>query len=153
MIIQRWQSLLLFICVVMMAFFTFFSLGQIQTFNQTYNVTTWGIHSVSGEGELNQQTIYIFAISLLSAILSLIAIFCFKNFKLQKLLCKITALLIIAACLSEYFAIYQNNDPNIQYIGLSSIVVCPFVALVALIVAWGCINSDKKKLESMDRLW
>lgn len=157
MVIQRWQSVLLLIAAVMMGIFSFCSLGQIQYFNDTVNITTLGLQyeGLTSDGATSGymlSTIYIFVISLVSMTVPFIAIFCYKDLRLQKRLCLLTCLLIMATCLSEALTVYYSGITAQSAPGWSSIVVAPFIALVAVLTAWRCINSDKKKLEGYDRL-
>lgn len=153
MIIQRWQTLLIFIAAVMMALFSFLSLGQIQTFNASYDITALGIQNISKAGDpVNQYTIYIFVISLLSVLLSIISIYSYKNLRLQIRLCLINCMLIMASCLSEFLVCYNLCENLNGSLSWSSIIAAPFIALIALLCAWNCIKSDKRKLASLDRL-
>lgn len=153
MVLQRWQSVLLLIAAVMMGFFTFGSLGEIQYFTKSIDITTLGLKI---EGKPSQgymlQTLYVFILSLLSMMLPFIAIFSFKNLRLQKQLCLLSAVFIMITCLTEFIAVYTNDFGAQNSPGWSSLVAAPFIALVAVLVAWRCIRSDKKKLESYDRL-
>ena len=153
MIIQRWQTVLLFIVAVMMALFSFCSLGQIQTFNYSYNIAALGIENITGQNSgYDVPTIYIFIMSLLSVVLSVIAIFSFKNLRFQKRLCLLIALLIIACCLCIFLDVYSFSGNVDSTVGWSSVIAAPFIALIAVLCAWRLINSDKKKLDSLDRL-
>ncbi len=156
MVIQRWQSLLLLIVAVLMGVFTFCSLGQVQTFTNTVDITTLGLQlnlpSNGGQSPYAVKTIYILVISLLAVIIPFIAIFCFKNFRLQKQLCGISVLLILATCLSEFLVVYNYASEANGTIGWSSIVIAPLLALICVLLAVRYINSDKRKLQSYDRL-
>lgn len=154
MVIQRWQSVLLLIAVVLMGLFSFLSLGQVQTPDWTFNFTALGFYP---EGEptgdviaLPINTWYFFAVSLLSAILPLIAIFTFKQFKLQKNLCLLSVLLI--ACVIVIGAVlgYQTIDGgNVSW---SSMVCAPFISMIAVIMAYNRICADHRKIREADRL-
>lgn len=152
MVIQRWQSVLLLCAVVVMGCFSFMSLGQITTPDFTYNFTALGI---SAEGNLtggpmpeSTNTWYFFAVSILSAILPLIAIFTFKQFKLQKNLCLLTMLMLVCViCIGA--VIGYAGDYNVSW---TSLVCAPFIALIATIMAYQRICSDHRKIMSADRL-
>ncbi len=58
MVIQRWQSVLLLIAVIVMAAFTFMSLGQIQLPEYTLNFTTLGFY-IEGEATNGAATGYV----------------------------------------------------------------------------------------------
>lgn len=152
MVIQRWQSILLLCAVVVMACFSFMSLGQIQTPDFTFNFTTLGFYP---EGEPTGGNVpegvsswYFFAVSILSAILPLIAIFSFNQYKLQKNLCLLTILLL--ACVICIGAVLgYGGDYNVEW---STLVCAPFIAMLATIMAYQRIKADHRLLKSADRL-
>lgn len=155
MVIQRWQSLLLLIAGVMMACFTFCSLGQVQTTDFTFNFTSLGF---TYEGEATEgaptgtflSTWYFFTLSVTTVIILILDIFLYKNLDLQKKICLVSVLLIIAstatgACIG-YNAI-ENGE-----IGWSSVACAPFIALIATLLAYSCMQSDHRKLKAVDRI-
>lgn len=154
MVIQRWQSVLLFIAAVVMAAFTFVSLGQVQLPDYTLDFTTLGYYfegqSVNGApAGFYMRTWPFFIVSLMCVILPLINIFLFKNLRLQKMLCLIEVLFLLALCVIGcgygYYAI-----PNAA-VSWSSMIVAPLIAFIAVVMAYGRINSDQKKLRSAYR--
>lgn len=157
MVIQRWQSVLLLIAAVMMGLFSFCSLGQIQYFNDSVNITTLGL-KIEGENASGASagymlsTIYIFVISLISMTLPFIAIFSFKDLRLQQRLCLLSSVFIVVTCCCEALTVYNCGITAQAAPGWSSIVAAPFIALVAVLTAWRFIKSDKKKLEGYDRI-
>jgi hypothetical protein len=151
MVIQRWQSLLLFLATVLMLIFSFCSLGQIQGASQTVNILSYGIYA-NPQGSLMLGTIYVTVVALLAALLCLIGIFMYKNTRRQKMVCRLSLLLIVAACLSEWLAINGFELAGATEVGYSSVVFAPFVAMLAVIGAWRCIRSDERKLAAADRL-
>ncbi len=155
MVIQRWQSLLLLLAAACMGFFTFMSLGQVQLPDYTLNFTTFGF-SYEGESDQLAQTGYLmhtwgfFVVSLLSSILPLINIFTFKNLRLQKRVCIIELLLLIAVISTG--AIYGYTGIEGGSVSWSSLICAPFIALVIIVMAYNRINADDKLLKSADRL-
>lgn len=154
MVIQRWQSVMLLIACVMMGIFSFISLGQIQTPDYTFNITTMGIcregiATAAGE-PTGTGTLYIFILSVLTAILALLGIFCFKNMKLQKRIIAITMLCTVTATVQAMYSSISYAGDN--EIGWSVFIGAPVVALVADIAAYRLICSDQKKLRAADRL-
>lgn len=154
MVIQRWQSVLLLIAVVLMALFSFMSLGQIQTAEYTFNVTTLGL---CAEGEYASgmkpeciSTWYFFAVSLLTAILPFIAIFCYKKYRLQTRLCAIETFLL--ACVIVIGAIIGYTTVDGSTISWSSMVCAPFISLIAVLMANQRIVADNRKIRESDRL-
>lgn len=155
MVIQRWQSVLLLIAVVMMGLFTFMSLGQVQMPDYTYDFTTLGfeIEGESTDGAMSGyalRTWALFALSLLGTLLPAIAIFCFKDLNLQKRLCLIETLVIVAVAVAG--SIYGYTAFDGASVSWSSMVVAPLIALVAVIYAYVRIKSDQRLLRSADRL-
>ena len=154
MVIQRWQSLLLLLAVVCMGLFSFLSLGQVQTSDWTFDFTAYGF-SVEGEatGAMVPEfvsTWYFFAVSLLSAVIPLIAIFTFKHFRLQKNLCLLS--ILFAACVVAVGALlgYQTIDGGA--LNWSSLVCAPFIAIIAESMAYNRICADHKVIRDTYRL-
>ncbi|MCM1290690.1 MAG: DUF4293 domain-containing protein [Prevotella sp.] len=155
MVIQRWQSVLLLCACALMACFSFASIGQIQTTDFTYNISSLGL---TYEGDATQgaptgyqlHTWYFFAVSIMGAIIPAIAIFCFRNLKLQKRLCLVELMFIIASSVIAVSVGYCTVDGgDVEW---SSVVCCPILSLVATVMAYNRINKDHKLLQSVDRL-
>ncbi len=155
MVIQRWQSVLLLVAAAVMTVFTFSSLGQVQGADFTYNMRTLGLY-IEGEpvqgapSGLFIHTWYFFALSLLSAIVALLSIFMFKNTGLQKRLCLINILFMVAlyaiGAVIGYTAIPDST------IGWSTAVICPLLGIISTIMAYNRISSDVRKIRSADRI-
>ncbi len=154
MVIQRWQSVLLLIAVVLMGLFSFLSLGQIQTPDFTLNFTALGLSqegiTTGGPIFAGISTWYLFAVSLLSAILPLIAIFSFKSFKLQKSLCLLSVLAIVCVIIAAAILGYQTIDGG--QISWDSIVCAPFISLIAVAMAYQRISADQRLIRDSERL-
>lgn len=154
MVIQRWQSVLLLVAAAVMAVFTFCSLGQIQTELYSFNMTTCGLWSegvpTDGARPDDVQTWYFFALSLVSAIIPLIAIFCFKNLRLQKRLCLFEVLFIVAVAVTGGLIGYTAVPASAP--SWSTVIICPLLALIADIMAYNRIRADERLLRSADRL-
>lgn len=155
MVIQRWQSVLLFIAALCMGCFTFMSLGQMQLPDYSLNFTTLGF-TIEGESTGGAPTGYymhtwaFFIVSLMSAILPLINIFLYKNLRLQKTLCLIEVLFLIAVAFIG--ALYGYNSIDNGAVSWSTLIIAPLLSLIADVMAYGRINSDQRKLRSADRL-
>ncbi|MCM1153305.1 MAG: DUF4293 domain-containing protein [Muribaculum sp.] len=155
MVIQRWQTVFLLLVFVLMGCFTFFSLGQIQTADYTFNMTTMGLSyegEPTGTGHTGYYvtTAYFFVLSIVSALLPLVNIFLFKSFKLHRTLCIIEMMFIVAviavACIIGY-GTFDGAAP-----GWSSLALAPFLALILDIMAYNFIRRDHKLLRSSDRI-
>lgn len=155
MVIQRIQTLFLLLACVLMACFTFMSLGQFQTDAETLNITTCGIYyegQATGNAPTGQYSSswFFFIMSLMSAIIPFIAIFLFKNLKLQKSVCIIELLFIAATIIIAGVVGYDTIEGVAP--GWSSIAISPFLAFILTLMAWQRINKDKKLLASVDRI-
>ena len=155
MVIQRWQSVLLLIAAVMMACFAFLSLGQVQTQDFTFNFTSLGF-KYAGKAVDGAptgwffQTWYFFIVSVLATIMPVIAIFLYKNLVLQMRVCLFEVLFIVAdmtVCgVLGYSAIESSS------IIWSSAICTPVIALIAVIMAWNRIKSDRDRIRAIDRI-
>lgn len=155
MVIQRWQSVLLLIAAVMMACFTFLSLGQVQLPEYTCDFTTLGfeIEGQSTDGAPSgfvMHTWWLFIVSIVSALIPLINIFCYRNLRLQKMVCLIEILFILAAVGCACITGYQSFEG--AEISWSSLIIAPVLAFVADVLAYNRICADDRKLKSADRL-
>lgn len=145
--------MLLLVAAGVMAAFTFLSLGQVQTPEITYNITTMGFcpEGVSTDGAHPcVSTWYFFTLSLLTVLLSLIAIFTFKRTSLQKTLCLVNILFLIA--LYAVGALTGYNTFDGATVGWSSLIIAPLLAICASIMAYNRIRSDERLLRSADRI-
>lgn len=155
MVIQRWQSVFLFITAAVMACFTFFSLGQVQLTDYSLNFTTLGF-TYEGEATDGAPTGYymhtwaFFIVSLLSFIIPFLAIFLFKNMKLQKTLCIIEVFFLLAlvaiGCTLGY---YHFGDAHVSW---SSLIIALPLAFIADMLAYNRICADQRLLRAADRL-
>jgi len=155
MVIQRWQSVLLFIVAVVMTCFTFMPIGHVQFPDYSLNFTTLGF-TYEGEAAGGAPSGYMFRtwaffiVSLLGAILPLINIFLFKNMRLQKSICLIEILFLIAvAAIGISYGYYHFADAQVSW---SYLIFAPLLAFVADIMALNRISKDWRILRSADRL-
>ncbi|MDE6536710.1 MAG: DUF4293 domain-containing protein [Muribaculaceae bacterium] len=155
MVIQRWQSLMLFMAALLMGFFTFMSLGQVQLPDlTTLNFTTFGFQyegtqPTGAADPYYMQTWGFFVISLLTCILPFINIFLFKNTRLQKMVCLIELLLLVAVIVVG--AIYGYNGIDNAAVSWSTIICAPFLALIITVMAFNRISADERLLRSAER--
>ena len=156
MVIQRWQSVMLLIAGVMMGIFSFCSLGQIQAADYTFNVTALGISRegiATAAGEATGiSTVVLFIVSLLSGILPLIDIFCFRNMPLQKKTALVSGLFAAVAGIIAVFSAAGFASDYQATVGWSTFICAPAIALIADILAYRLISGDQKKLRAADRL-
>ncbi|MDE6532770.1 MAG: DUF4293 domain-containing protein [Muribaculaceae bacterium] len=155
MVIQRWQSLLLLVAAIMMGCFTFCSLGQVQTERFTFDFTCIGFSYVGEATDgapsgMYLSTWYAFALSLTTAILLVIDIFLFKNLEIQKRVCMVCLLMVIASAATVgslgCCVIYGGS------ISWSSLALSPVLAAISVILAYSCMQRDHRKLKAVDRI-
>lgn len=155
MVIQRWQTVLLFVAAALMAVFSFVSLGQIQLPEQTLDFTTLGFN-VEGESTGNAPSGYIthtwifFLLSIMSALLSLIAIFLYNNMPFQKKICLVTIVFIISSAATG--CIYGYNTFDGAHVNWSSMIIAPALAFISVCLAYRRISADQKLLRASDRI-
>ena len=89
----------------------------------------------------------LFALSVLVAVLSLVAIFKFKQMKLQKTLCMACIILTVAVIAS--LLVLVNGWSDLRYYFSN---VMPVLAILFYILAIRGITKDQKILSSYDRL-
>ena len=154
MIIQRWQSVLLLIAAAVMACFTFLSIGQVTTEDYIFNFTSLGFFSegidTDGAESINIHTWYFFMLNITTLVLIMTDIFLFRNLNLQKRVCLVSLLFVVASgavggCLG--FSCIEGGE-----IGWSSVVLCPFIAIISIILAYNRMCSDQRLLRAADRL-
>lgn len=155
MVIQRWQSLLLLAAAILMGLFSFCLIAQLNTTDFTLNFSACGLkyEGTSTNGAPTgyyMSTWYFFVLTLLSSLIPAIAIFLFRNLRLQKTLCLIEILFVIAsymtACLIAHTAVTGAR------INWTEIYVAPVISLIATILAYYRIRKDERLLRSADRL-
>lgn len=156
MVIQRIQSLLLLLSAVVMGVFCFAEIAQISTPDFTFSFDSLGF---TYEGEATggspsgkyTDTWYFFILSLLCMLMPLVAIFLFKNFRLQKQVTIVSILFDIAtfciALLLGYTAI-ESGTVAWNY----SVMCAPWLSILSLWLAWRYICRDQKLLSSVDRI-
>lgn len=156
MVIQRWQSVMLLIAAVMMGLFSFLSLGQVQTFEYSFNITS---HCIIREGiaaapdeAVGVNTYAAFAVSLLACLMALVSIFCYKTKKLHKNTVIFSMLFTVLSVVLLAYDVYSFASGCSGQVGWSFMICAPMVALVAEIIAYRMIVSDWKKIEAADRL-
>lgn len=154
MVIQRWQSVFLLLAAILMAFYAFSPVAGF-TFNEiSYELSLLGVESLlPADGVaavmLEPEVVSwpLFALAMLVAVLSLIAIFKFKKLKLQKTLCY--ACIILTVALVASLLVLVNGWSDLRYYFSNCM---PVLAIIAFVMAIRGISKDQKTLSSYDRL-
>lgn len=155
MVIQRWQSVLLLVAGVLMACFSFMTVAQVNTADFTFNLSPLGFSYAGEATDVARQgyechTWFFFILSIMSALLPLIAIFLFRNLSLQMRVCLVSVLFEVACCACCLAAAYSTFEGG--EVSWNEVSCAPFLAICATVMAWQRISADKRLLESADRL-
>ena len=146
MVIQRIQTLYLLVALVMMAAFAFLTSFSFDVAGNEYVVGTLAT-GVDGKTSIN---LLMLCLNGLVVVLTAIAIFSYKNLKLQKRLCSISIILLIALLISIGVMILGATDEQNLSIDISNVM--PVVSLVLLFLAYRGISRDQRILSDSDRL-
>jgi hypothetical protein len=140
MVIQRKQSLFLFIAAILMGIYAFLPL-----LINAKGMVILGGYTLEGIGAI------VFILNCLVALLSLIAIFKFKSLRFQKSLCVVNILLIIASLATICGVAFMQEDCDL----LGSITyfnLLPILAIIFLLLAHKGISHDQKLLRGSSRI-
>lgn len=156
MVIQRWQTLLLFIAAALMACFTFIPFGVISTQDYTFNLTGLGFYEqgtpTNGDAPMIIHTWYFFMMSLTTIVLLLLDIFLYKNIKLQQRVCMVAILFIVAdGCVGGLLGFKAFRTEGFE-LWWNTTALCPFIALFTSIFAYYRMAQDYSLLKAADRL-
>lgn len=135
MVIQRWQSLLLFLAFVCTVVYVFLPFGSV----------------VGAEGAVEPATVMgcpaLLVLVIATALLQLISIFMFKSLKLQRTVAIICALFSLTTEICALILMWGDRG---EYAVGSNLL--PWASLVLCLMAASFIKRDQKLLSSYDRL-
>lgn len=156
MVIQRWQTVLLFIAAAVMACFTFIPFATISTLDVTYNLTGLGFYpqgtSTSVDPPEIIHTWYLFMMCLTTIVILLIDIFLYKNIRLQQRICMVAVLFIVAdGCVGGLLGFWTFRPEGFE-LWWTTNALCPFIALFSAIFAYYRMAQDYSLLKAADRL-
>ena len=111
--IQRKQTLFLLLAVIVCALGLFFPIGSIAPEGMGTDSMVYNLGVVTGEGGLavSATCIPLFVLLSVTAILSLVTIFLYKNRKVQMSICKCTMLLPIVCCF--FWGCFISTFPSV----------------------------------------
>lgn len=140
MVIQRMQTVFLFIATVLMVLFTFMPFASTTTDMQVAN--------------LHPKDFPVYMIlNLLIAVLLVISIFTFRNLKQQKKVTLLSMMLIVCSAVTGGFLLYGPNAPKgaVELVWAGGILLL-IGALIFALLAYRGIRKDQKTLSSYDRI-
>ncbi|WP_424494894.1 DUF4293 domain-containing protein [Salinimicrobium sp. GXAS 041] len=107
--------------------------------------------NTAGEPVYAQDDYSVMLFFLISALLSLVTIFLFKNRKLQFVLGRVNILLnLILLGLFVYWSLMVPGESNISEKGIGMLI--PVISIVFLVLANKAIKKDEDLVKSVDRL-
>lgn len=163
--IQRIQTIYLLLAAALMATFLFCPIAQFDTPDGLYSFTSQGVSTVmaepaetGAEATVTQTSVFtatwgVLALGAVIAVLSLVAIFLYKNRPNQARVCMINAFFMVTFYIIIFLSGYTfQKDLAATHTSWSAYLVMPFVALVLDILAYRAINKDEQLVRSMDRI-
>lgn len=140
MVIQRWQSLLLLIAVVLMCIFCSTPYARISAAEATLAPTSVFVYDAP----------VFLTINIVIAVVLFIAIFMYKNLRRQMTVTIISIVLMCASAVTCGFILY-GTMPDAELIWTGGVLLL-LVALVCALAAYRFMRKDLKLLRSYDRL-
>lgn len=133
MVIQRLQTVYLFLASILMGFFCYLPLAS-------YGDVDFCPY---------QHPVYL-TLNVLISVLSLVAIFLYKNLSRQQTVVKVNAFLIVASAIVGAIIVYMNV-PEVEIIWTAGplLLICSFLMTIA---ALRRIKHDDKLLKAADRI-
>lgn len=140
MVIQRMQTVFLFVAAVLMVLFTFMPFAS-----QTIDAQVVNLHP-------KDFPVYMI-LNLLVAVLLVISIFTFRNLKQQKKVTLLSMLLIVCSAVTGGFLLYGPNAPKgaVELVWAGGILLL-IGALAFALLAYRGISKDQRILSSYDRI-
>lgn len=154
MVIQRWQSVLLFIAAAVMACFTFLPIATVTTEDYTFNLTGLGFYQQGepsdGAAPIVVHTWYFFMLSITTIVLLLLDIFLYRNIKVQQKVCMVAILFIVAeGCVAGLLGFRAIEG---GWVWWKTTILCPLIALFSAVFAYYRMAQDYSLLKAADRL-
>ncbi len=155
--IQRFQSLFLFLATVCLLVGLFMPIGTITTNEAQYVFTSWYLHENIPNGQVIITTSYIGILQIILALISFIAIFFYKKRTAQSKIC-IAGIIINFILLVLMLYIYPDRIfQSISLLDKNEVVFNPWaitsiVSLAFLYLANKFILNDERKVREADRL-
>lgn len=140
MVIQRWQTLLLLVATVLMGFMCASPLAQSAVSEASAAPTQFFVHEAP----------VFLVLNIVIAVLLFIAIFLFKNLKLQMRVTILSIVLMAASAVTCGFILYKAM-PDATIIWTGAVLLLVLAAAFA-VVALRLMKKDYKLLRSVNRL-
>lgn len=153
--IQRKQTLFLLFAVIACAFCMFLPIGSIEPKGMGADTLVYNLGVVGDKGiQISSTCIPLFLLQSVTAVLSLVTIFLFKNRKLQMSLCSV-ALLFNVLWYVDYALMFFGMIPVPEVEGsmrLQFAACLPLVSLILIVMAKKGVEHDEKLVKAADRI-
>jgi len=154
--IQRKQTLFLLLTVIVCALGLFLPVGIIQPEGMGTDSLVYNLGVVSGDGGISVSAtcVPLFLLLSVTAVLSLVTIFLYKNRKQQMALCSV-AMLFDALWYIDYALMFFGiiPVPEVQGAMQPQFAAClPLVGLILLAMAKKGVSDDEKLVRAADRI-
>ncbi|MFI3282719.1 MAG: DUF4293 domain-containing protein [Rikenellaceae bacterium] len=152
--IQRVQTIYLFLASLLVVMSIFMPLAYFGAKTEFYDLYAVGLKNMAGE--IEQSTIYMYALLIACAILPIINIFLFKNRMLQIRLCAVEIVLLIGSnvMMGVYFflnyRVFSNLEISTQ--GFKPALLFPLISIIFVYLAAKAIFKDELLVRSVDRI-
>ncbi|TVQ13568.1 MAG: DUF4293 family protein [Bacteroidetes bacterium] len=153
--IQRIQTVYLFLGFIFAVLFLTFPLGNIDINGMVYVVKSWNIVSADGTEKLDYSGILGVIAMILPFIIMILCIyttFLYKNRLLQIKLGKINIFLHVILVVSTFFYLDGIKSQFPGEFSYGPAVIFPLLAMVFLLLAGRAIRKDEELVRSADRL-
>ncbi|MGL4993144.1 MAG: DUF4293 domain-containing protein [Bacteroidales bacterium] len=149
--IQRIQTLFLFIVAIIATSLNFLSLGAFKTQEAIYTLDSFGIKE-SNSQDIQFEAWALFAILSSIALISLIAIFLYKKRVLQMRLAGFSILLWIGFYIAYTLFVIKIKSETGATFSIEYVIALPIVAIILDWMAIRSIGSDEALVRSLDRI-
>lgn len=152
--IQRIQTVYLFLAAVLILIVHFSPIAHVHVGQGFYTLTSFGVEA-SGVGEFGGSNVWCWlgtACNVVACALVVLALFGYKNRVGQMRRCVFAILAIMAYYVFVGVEVWMLNDATGVFPDLGLIGQCPFIALVLIFLAGRAIKRDEDLVRSMDRI-
>ena len=153
--IQRAQSIYLFLVVVLMSFFLIFPLASLADDQGVlFKLYSYGFKKIlNGESQLLMTTIPVLILAIVVAFINFYSIFLFSRRTMQMRLCVYNILLMIGLIfLSFYYFRFVYKAYHITFHHFKIAAILPILCIVLNIMAFGGIRRDELLVKTYERL-
>jgi hypothetical protein len=152
--IQRIQSLYLFLAATLIGAIFFFPLAELaDKAGTTYTFFYRGLYGpLQGANVLIENTTLLALLFMLIFMLILFNIFLFKYRSIQMKICIANILLLVISIALAYFELVNSFAKYNSVVHYNVIATFPLVVLILLFLAYRAIKKDEKLVRSIDRI-